>query len=59
MLLGIDFLFNSRYEMYGQPGGRAQSAMAADVLRPDGAQSPAEPVPALEFIEYANGETIW
>lgn len=45
--------------MYGPLGSRVQSTTASDAFRPDGAQSPAEPAPALEFIEYANGDTIW
>lgn len=45
--------------MYNSLGGRAQSTTGSDALSPDGTQSSTEPAPALEFVEYANGDTIW
>lgn len=46
--------------MYAGAGdSRVQSTVGVESHTLDGAQGLAESVPALEFIEYANGDTIW
>lgn len=52
--------FITRYEMYAGAGdSRVQSAVGMEARASDQGQSPTESVPALECIEYANGDTIW
>lgn len=51
-------LIHYRYEMYANEG-RAQSAFGAYSHHTGDPQSSAESAPALELIEYANGDTIW
>jgi len=48
----------SRYEMYANEG-RMPGALSVDPHSTEGTSGHGESGPALEFIEYANGDTIW
>jgi len=39
--------------------GRMAGALNVDPHTTEGTSGPSESGPALEFIEYANGDTIW